>query len=62
MDWKSENGIDYLNTKDSKFVTKEDFEKFFGKANSYEELINHEKATDGWKLIFNDWKAKGIFD
>lgn len=46
------------------FITIEKFESMFGSKEvhdfKYDYLYNHEKATEGWKKAFDEWKQKGI--
>ena len=56
------NEIDYLKTSETSYVEKEFFEEMFGDSYDYEELINHEKATERWKEIFSYWKSEGIIN
>lgn len=63
IQWEHDNDLNYfLRTEGNKFVTKENFDDFFGGVSSYDDLINHTKTTDGWKKIFYEWKQKGILD
>lgn len=34
--------------------------RFDGAMFDHEDLINHDKTTPAWKLIFDDWKDQGV--
>ena len=34
----------------------------FGGAVTFDDYISHDKTTDGWRTIFEDWKRKGYFN
>ena len=55
-----DEGNELTETTSGKFVYKQNFEKRFGDADIYDDLINHENLTDGWKFIFDKWKERGI--
>ncbi len=47
-------------------ISVQNFEQRFGleeKHNfEYDYFINHENITPAWRLIFDDWKTKGILN
>ena len=48
---------------DSLSISVDDFMgKFNGIELIYQELIEHENCTVGWKSVFDDWKQQGILN
>ena len=37
-------------------------ERFNGATLTYKSLTSHEKCTPAWKMIFDDWKTKGMLN
>ena len=48
------------------FIEVDDFEAMFGAIEahefSYNYLTQHQKITDAWKSIFEEWKEQGILN
>lgn len=58
--FSDEEGFRYYKTGKNKIIYVEDFEDKFGDSYNYNELINHKNVTDGWKVVFEEWKQKDI--
>lgn len=56
----------YIDLGNNSFISVDNFENRFGIKDehkfSYDYFINHENTTDGWKIIFDEWKDKGILN